>query len=145
MEILEQLLEVISDPYNGMEEGVDFWVDEEGLIQVQGVRTAAMVMRKANTSGQFKQTLVKVGQKGDSILLWFDTLLDVPPVYTAKIGFRGDILAEVKKDESDKFCIYVNRKRQARLFNKLSSAKSRIKQLDKELRLAAEISEDLDD
>jgi hypothetical protein len=66
-------------------------------------------------------------------------------VYTAKIGFRGDILAEVKKDESDKFCIYVNRKRQARLFNKLSSAKSRIKQLDKELRLAAEISEDLDD
>jgi hypothetical protein len=144
MEILEQLLEVISDPYNGMEEGVDFWVDEEGLIQVQGVRTAAMVMRKANTSGQFKQTLVKVGQKGDSILLWFDTLLDVPPVYTAKIGFKGDVLAEVKKDESGKFCIYINKKRQARLFSKLSSTKQTIKLLDKELRSAVDIPEDLD-
>ena len=144
MEILEQLLEVISDPYNGMEEGVDFWVDEEGLIQVQGVRIAAMVMRKANTSGQFRQTLVKVGQKGDSILLWFDTLLDVPPVYTAKIGFKGDVLAEVKKDESGKFCIYINKKRQARLFSKLSSTKQTIKLLDKELRSAVDIPEDLD-
>ena len=35
---LDLLLEVISDPYNGREEGVDFWVDENGLIQVPDIR-----------------------------------------------------------------------------------------------------------
>jgi hypothetical protein len=65
-------------------------------------------------------------------------------VYTAKIGFKGDVLAEVKKDESGKFCIYINKKRQARLFSKLSSTKQTIKLLDKELRSAVDIPEDLD-
>lgn len=133
MQQLEQLIEVISDPYEGREEGVDFWVDEEGYIQVQSVRTAALIMREANTSGMFGQNLVKMGQKGDSILLGFDTLLDAEPVYTVKIGYQKAILAEVKKDDNGKFCVYLDKKRGARLFNKLSSAKTYLKRLDKEL------------
>jgi len=141
---LEQLLEVISDPYNGREEGVDFWVDEDGYIQVPNIRTAALLMREANTSGQFTQNLVKVGQKGDSILLGFDTLLDVSAVYKTKIQ---DILAEVKRDEGGKFCVYLNKKRSARMFNKLASAKRFIKSLEKDLQSVTAVNtyDDLDD
>lgn len=147
MKNLEQLLEVISDPYEGREEGVDFWVDEDGYIQAQDVRTAALIMRQANTSGVFEQNLVKVGQKGDSILLGFDTLLHAEPVFKTKIGMKKDILAEVKRDENDKFCVYLNRKRSARMFNKLTSAKRFIKSLDKDLQEAVKVSsyDDFDD
>lgn len=140
MQNLEQLLEVISDPYSGREEGVDFWVDESGYIQTQDVRTAALIMRTANTSGEFTQNLVKVGQKGDSILLGFDTLLDADAVYKTKIGLKNDILAEVKRDENEKFCVYLNKKRSARMFNKLTSAKRFIKSLDKDLQEAVKVS-----
>lgn len=147
MATLEQLLEVISDPYNGREEGVDFWVDEEGYIQAQDIRTAALLMREANTSGQFTQNLVKVGQKGDSILLGFDTLLDADAVYKTKIGTNSDILAEVKRDDNDKFCVYLNKKRSARMFTKLASAKRFVKSLDKDLQSVSAVNtyEDVDD
>lgn len=141
----EQLLTIISDPYDGPQEGIDFWVDENGLIQVSDNRIAGLIMRRANTSGVFEQKLVKMGQKGDVLLLGFDTLLDAEPVYSARIGFKGDATAEVKQDANGKFCVYVNGKRQARLFNKLTSAKQTIKKLDKDLQSAAVEPEDLDD
>lgn len=140
MATLEQLLEVISDPYSGREEGVDFWVDEQGYIQTQDVRTAALIMRTANTSGEFTENLVKVGQKGDSILLGFDTLLDAKAVFTLKIGIEKDILAEVKRDDNDKFCVYLNNKRSARMFSKLASAKRFINTLDKDLQDVGRVS-----
>lgn len=140
MATLEQLLEVISDPYSGREEGVDFWVDEDGYIHVENVRTAALIMRVANMSGEFTQNLVKVGQKGDCILLGFDTLLDAKAVFTDKIGVNKDILAEVKRDENDKFCVYLNRKRSARMFTKLASAKRFVKSLDKDLQETVKVS-----
>lgn len=142
---LEQLLEVITDPYDGREEGVDFWVDEEGLIQVQDVRTAALIMRKANISAMFSDKLVKVGQKGDNILLGFDTLLNATPVYVAHIGYKRDTLAEVKKDEEGKFCLYLNKKRATRMFKKLTSAKTFLKKLDKELQQDAVEPENFDE
>ena len=40
---------------------------------------------------------------------------------------------EVKKTETGKFCVYLDKKRSARLFSKLTSAKSFLKKLDKEL------------
>lgn len=145
MATLEQLLEVITDPYAGREEGVDFWVDEYGYIQTQDVRTAALIMKTANTSGQFSQHLVKIGQRGDSILLGFDTLLDAEPVYTKRIGFKGDTLAEVKVTEDNKFCLYLNKKRVTRVFKKLSPAKSYIKKLDKELQESVVEPENFDE
>jgi hypothetical protein len=147
MATLEQLLEVISDPYNGREEGVDFWVDEDGYIQAQDIRTAALIMRTANTSGEFTQNLVKVGQKGDSILLGFDNLLDADAVYKTSIGLKNDILAEVKRDDNNKFCVYLNKKRSARMFTKLTGAKRFIKSLDKDLQNVSAVStyDDADD
>lgn len=132
---IETLVDIIADPILGPYEGEDFWVDNNGIIQVaeNNVHLAATIMRKANNSGMFDVRLVKVGQSGDSILLGFDTLLDAEPVYTAKIGYQKSILAEVKKTETGKFCVYLDKKRSARLFNKLASAKSFLKKLDKEL------------
>lgn len=130
---IEQLVDYVSDPYNGPEEGIDFWVDEHGFIQVQDPRTAALIMRKANFSQLFDDKLVKVGQRGDSIILGFDTLLSAEPVYTARIGYKGDTLVEVKQDQQGMFCLYVNKKRATRMFKKLTSTKTFIKRLDKEL------------
>lgn len=142
---LDKLLEVITDPYAGREEGVDFWVDENGYIQTQDVRTAALIMRTANGSGAFEQNLVRVGHKGDSILLGFDDLANIEPVYTANIGYKRDTLAEVKKDAAGKFCLYINKKRSTRLFNKLPTVKSFLKKLDKELQQEAVEPETFDE
>jgi hypothetical protein len=143
----EKLTKIISDPFEGPFEGEDFWIDDNGIIQVaeNNVRVAAMIMRKANLSGKFDQRLVKIGSQGDSILLGFDNLSEVVPVYTAKIGFKGDMLAEVKQDQSGKFCLYINGKRSSKMFSKLSGVKSAVKKLDKELQSAGDEPEDLDD
>ena len=130
---LEQLLAVITDPYDGREEGVDFWIDEQGYIQTNNVRTAALIMRTANTSGEFKQDLVKIGQRGDSILLGFDTLADAGAEHTLNIGFKGDVIAEVKLDVSGKFYVYFDGKRVTRQFAKLSQAKAFVKKMDKSM------------
>jgi hypothetical protein len=134
-QVAELLNEIISDPINGPYEGEDYWIDEDGTIQVaeNNVRLAAMIMRQVNNSEIFNTKLVKVGLKGDSILLGFDTIADVEPIYTAKIGYKRDTLAEVKKDLTGKFCVYLNKKRAARMFSKLSSVKAYLKKLDQEL------------
>ena len=142
---IEQLVDYISDPYDGPEEGLDFWVDERGFIQVQDTRVAALIMRKANASNLFASKLVKMGQKGDSLLLGFDTLLDIAPVYTTNIGYKKDALVEVKQDQYGMFCLYVNKKRATRMFKKLASAKTFIKKLDRELQEAPVIPEAYDE
>lgn len=135
---LEQLLAVITDPYDGREEGVDFWVDEQGYIQTHDVRTAARLMRTANTSGEFTQNLVKVAQKGDSIILGFDTVSESESVFSNQIGYQKGVLAEIKEDADGKFCVYLDKKRSARMFTKLASAKTFVKRLDKDLQSTGE-------
>ena len=145
--LAEKLNDIIADTFNGPFEGEDYWIDESGVIQVaeNNVRLAAIIMRKANLSGEFDKKLVKIGAQGDSILLGFDSLTATPPIYTAKIGFKGDMLAEVRADESGKFCLYINGKRGNKMFAKLSAVKSAIKKLDREIQSASVEPEDLDD
>jgi hypothetical protein len=50
-----------------------------------------------------------------------------------EIGYKKDTLAEIKKDTSGKFVLYLNRQRSARLFKKLTSAKLFLKKLNKDL------------
>jgi hypothetical protein len=66
-------------------------------------------------------------------------------VYTTNIGFKHDTLAEVKKDNADKFCLYINNKRVTRMFAKLSAAKAYLKKLDQELQNEATEPEAVDD
>lgn len=145
--LADKLNNIIADPFNGPFEGEDYWIDDNGVIQVaeNNVRLAAIIMRKTNLSGEFDKKLVKIGAQGDSILLGFDSLTDALPVYSAKIGFKGDMFAEVKKDESGKFCLYINGKRGNKMFAKLSAVKSAIKKLDREMQSAGQEPEDLDD
>jgi len=133
--VAELLNEIISDPILGPYEGEDYWIDEDGTIQIaeNNAILAGTILRKTNNSGQFEVKLVKIGQRGDSIILGFDTLLDAEPMYVADIGYMRDTLAEVKKDLAGKFCLYINKKRATRMFTKLSAAKSFLKKLDKEL------------
>lgn len=145
--LAEQLNQIIADPFDGPFEGEDYWIDDNGVIQVaeNNVRLAAIIMRKANLSGEFDKKLVKIGAQGDSILLGFDTLTDTDPVHVAKIGFKGDMLAEVREDETGKFCLYLNGKRGTKMFAKLSAVKSALRKLDKEMKSAGEEPADLDD
>ena len=140
-----ELLEIISDPYNGLEEGVDFWVDEDGYIQVptETPLVAGKILSRANNSGVFDKKLVKLSTKGDSILLGFDTLVDVAPVHTARIGYKDDTMAEIKQDVK-KFYVYLNGKRSNRTFTTLSKARAFVRKLDKELKAEAVEPEDFD-
>jgi hypothetical protein len=146
-QVAELLNEIIGDPINGPYEGEDYWIDTDGTIQVaeNNVKLAAIIMRRANSSGYFDTKLVKVGNKGDSILLGFDTMADIEPVYTAKIGFKRDTLAEVKRDLAGKFCVYLNKKRASRMFSKLSAVKAYLKKLDLDLQTDGQEPEALDD
>lgn len=128
-------MELISDPFNGPFEGEDYCIDDSGVIQISdnNVKTAALIMRKANQSGLFKENLVKIGHTGDNILLGFDTLIDAESVFKVNIGYKRDTVAEIKQDQSGKFCIYLDKKRSAKLFDKLANAKTFIKRLDKDL------------
>ena len=145
--ISEQLSNIIGDPINGPYEGEDYWIDADGTVQVaeNNVKLAAMIMRQANSSGYFDTKLVKVGNKGDSILLGFDTMADIEPVYTANIGFKRDTLAEVKRDLAGKFCVYLNKKRASRMFSKLSAVKAYLKKLDLDLQTDGQEPEAHDD
>jgi hypothetical protein len=145
--IADLLNEIISDPILGPFEGEDYWIDADGTIQIAGnnAMLAGTVLRKTNNSGQFDAKLVKIGQRGDSIILGFDTLIGTESVYTANIGYMRDTLVEVKKDEAGKFCLYVNKKRATRMFAKLAAAKSFLKKLDHELKTQATEPESIDD
>ena len=145
--VAELLNEIINDPILGPYEGEDYWIDLDGTIQIaeNNAILAGTILRKANNSGQFDTKLVKIGHRGDSIILGFDTLLDADPVYVANIGYMRDTHAEVKKDLAGKFCLYINKKRATRMFTKLSAAKSFLKKLDKELQNQAVETEAFDD
>lgn len=133
---LSQVLnDLISDPYQGPFEGEDYFIDVDGTIQVpaNNAKLIGLVLRRINLSNTFDEKLVKIGQTGDHVILGFDTLADQPAVYVAKIGFKGDVAAEIKKDSAGKFCIYLDNKRTSRLFKKLSSAKLYLKRLDSDL------------
>ena len=135
-----QLLDIISDPILGPFEGEDFCVDEQGYIQVYNndPKIAAMIMRKANISGMFKKNLVKIAHKGDAIILGFDTASGQEPIFADQIGYQKAVLAEVKVGADGKFCIYLDKKRSARTFSKLTSAKTFVKRLDKDLQSVGE-------
>jgi hypothetical protein len=133
---IEHVINLVSDPFVGPFEGEDFFVDDHGMIQVteNNVKTAALIMRKVNTSGIFPKKLVKIGRSGDSILLGFDTLSDAESVYSDNVGPNNETNIQVKKDTDGKFVIYVNQRRSARPLKSMTAVKKFIRTLDQELR-----------
>jgi hypothetical protein len=143
----EKLNDMIADPFDGPFEGEDFWVDSDGVIQVSdnNVRLAGIIMRKVNQSGDFDKPLIKLATAGDSIQLAFDTLGDTTPIYSAKIGFKGDMLAEIRQSEKNEYLLYINGKRNVKVYSSLAKVKRVINKLDTEMQLAGIEPEPLDD
>lgn len=136
MNVTEIINNLIADPIEGPFEGEDYWIEEDGTIQVNNndARLAANILRTVNNSGLLETKLVKLGQRGDSILLGFDTLNDAEANYTTNIGYNNETLAEVKKDNAGKFCVYLDKKRATRMFSKMAGAKAYLKTLDADMR-----------
>jgi hypothetical protein len=145
----ETLNDMIADPFDGPFEGEDFWVTEDGIIQVNNndIGLAGKIMRKINQSGNFDKPLIKLGTSGDSIQLSFDTLGDTTPIFSAKIGFKGDMLAEIRQSENDKkeYLLYMNGKRNVKVYNSLARVKRAINKLDSEMKQAGLEPDAIDD
>lgn len=131
----QTLIDLISDPIAGPYEGEDFFIYTDTNLEIgtHDVKTAAMIMRKVNSSGYFPSNLVKTQQSGGCIVLGFDETANTPAVFTEKIGFQKSTLAEIKKDSAGKFCIYINNKRIVRMYSSLYKAKIYVRKLNKEL------------
>lgn len=151
MSDIQKVIKLIEDPINGPYDGEDFYIDDDGVIQIvdNNIKLAANITRKINQSGKFNQKLVKIGQKGDCILLDFDKLTDADPVYKDNIGFEKRTSAEIKQDENGICYVYINGKRSNKTFKSLAVAKSFINKTDKILKQTADSlmndnSEDVD-
>ena len=151
MSDIQKVVKLIEDPINGPYEGEDFYIDDDGVIQItdNNTKLAAIITRRVNQSGKFNQKLVKIGQKGDCILLDFDHLTDANPIHVDNIGFDRKTLAEIKQDDQGICYVYMNGRRYNKTFKSLAVAKSFINKTDKILKQTADSlmndnSEDVD-
>lgn len=130
-----QIVELISDPYDGPFEGEDFIIDEQGFIEISGNKTklAALIMRKINLSKMHELPLVVIATRGDCIILGFDQLNHAHIVFSDKVGPNKDVLVNVKSSDDTIFYVYLNERRSSRVFKNLSAAKKFIRAFDKEL------------
>lgn len=131
---------MIEDPFEGPFEGEDFLVDDYGYVHVTNndQKLAGMIARKVNLSNKFDMKMVRLGTSGDTIVLGFDPLTDVTPVHTDRIGFKKDVLVDVRQSSSTEFYIYVGKRRKNKVYSTLNRAKAAIKLLDKSLQKMAE-------
>jgi len=132
----QELIAFISSTVDGPVEGSDYYIDDDGLINVdiENVGVAGSIIRQVNQSKLYSEKMVRITVSGDTIILGFDTIRAMPSVYTLTIGKNKDTLAEVKEDGTGKFCFYLNDRRNTRTFRKLATAKRFIKDMDKELK-----------
>lgn len=140
MSDIQRVVKLIEDPFNGPYEGEDFSLNENGFIEVpvDNVKLAAIITRRVNQSGKFNQKLVKIGQKGDCILLDFDHLTDANPIHVDNIGFDRKTLAEIKQDDQGICYVYINGRRSNKTFKSVAVAKSFISKTDKILKQTAD-------
>ena len=132
----QELIEFISNIADGLVEGTDYYIDDDGLINVdiKNAGIAGSIIREVNQSNLYSEKMVRITVSGDTIILGFDTIRTMPSVFALTIGKNKDTLAEVKEDGTGKFCFYLNDRRNTRTFRKLSTAKRFIKDMDKELK-----------
>jgi hypothetical protein len=144
---IEKVVRMIEDPFNGPFEGEDFSLNENGFIEVpvDNVKLAGTICSRINKSSRFTRPIVKFGTKGDCILLGFDYLSDVEPIFTKQIGYRLGTLAEIKQDSKDQYHIYIDGKKQTKTFEKLAVAKAFITKLDKIIQASYEVPKGYDD
>ena len=112
----------------------DFAVEEDGTIQVfdRKVGTAAQIARVLNTSKAFDKQVVRLGFRGDSIVLGFDELVNAVAVFEDYIGPDCEVTAEVKQ-ANDGYYVYMDDRRTSVKYKSIAAAKRYITQLDNQL------------
>ena len=117
---------------------------EDGHVYVHdnNIRAAGMITHKLNNSKLFDTQLVKLGKRGDAIILGFDTMADAESVYADEIGPDCSTDVEIKRDANNRCLLYVDGHRYTRTFPSLAAAKRYIDQLDQQLNHQPEVEDD---
>ena len=112
----------------------DFSLESDGTILVfdNKIGTAATIARVINTSKAFDKQLVRLGKRGDSIVLGFDELVDAEAVYEDWIGPDCEVEATVKQAK-DCYYVYMDDRRTSVKHKSIAAAKRYITQLDNQL------------
>ena len=118
-----------------------FVADDQVFVSDNNIRAAGMITHKLNNSKLFDTQLVKLGKRGDCIMLGFDTMADAESVYTDEIGPEATEV-EVKRDANNRCLLYVDGHRYTRTFPSLAAAKRYIEQLDQQLNHQPEVEAD---
>lgn len=116
--------------------------DQHVLVHDNNIRAAGMIAHKLNNSKLFDKQLVKLGKRGDCIIMGFDTMADAESVYANTIGPDGTTEVEVKRDTNNQCLLYVDGHRYTRTFPSLAAVKRYIDQLDKQLSHQPEVEAD---
>lgn len=121
----------VQDTITGPYEGIDFWFEgDEIYVNDNNIKLAAKILREVNFSSKFTSRLVKHKTSGDTIKLGFDLLLDMPAVYSKKVGPKKQTIVELKRNEIGRYAMYVNKERISSSFKTLKAAKNYIKNFD---------------
>ena len=121
-----------------------FHVDDNVvLVHDNNVRAAGMITNKLNNSKLFDTQLVKLGKRGDTIMLGFDTMADAESIHADAIGPEFTAV-EVKRDSDNRCLLYVDGHRYTRTFPSLAATKRFIDNLEQQLnsQLVVEADED---
>lgn len=117
--------------------------DNEVYVHDNNIRAAGMITHKLNNSKLFDTQIVKLGKRGDTIILGFDSMADAASVYANIVGPEFTAV-EIKRDSNNRCLLYVDGHRYARTFPSLAAAKRFIDQLEHQLnsQLVVETDED---
>lgn len=117
--------------------------DDQVLVHDNNIRAAGMITNKLNNSKLFDTQLVKLGKRGDTIILGFDSMADAESIHADVIGPEFTAV-EVKRDSDKRCLLYVDHHRYARTFASLAAARRYIDQLEQQLtnQLVVEADED---
>lgn len=146
---MTQITDILSKtfcPIDGPFEGEDYHVDEEGYIVVDDPLTAGRICRIVNKKIIDKK-LIKLGTKGGAVILGFDELRDVNPVYSDSVGDDRDIKVNVKQGLNGIHFVYVDGRRMPKSYKTLGLAKAYVKKLDRDLKALSNVAgfDDSDD
>ena len=117
-------------------------LDDTVCVPDNNIRAAGMITNKLNNSKLFDTQLVKLGKRGDVIILGFDTMADAASVHADVIGPDYTTAVEIKRDADNRCLLYVDGHRYTRTFPSLAAAKRFIEQLDQQLSHQPEVEAD---
>jgi len=134
----EEALRMVLDNGDAGSEGEDYHYDGENIV-AHNIHAAGKVLRAINSSGLFTKQAVVI-KKGEQPIIGFDTAANAQVVFQDTIGpdFE-EVEVEIKTDDSNKFYLYTNGRRNVKTFDKLAHAKRYVYKLEQQMMVADQI------